>query len=226
MMRPGEKRGHSSARRTSSSGPALLSIGLALSAGGCSVLLDFDEPIGPGSSDAGADADAGIADAADMPDASAAADAETAVANCIAFEPNDSLAAPAAITPMTLAASICPGTTDVDFYSFVLAASNNLTISLAFDSPTSNLDLEVYNSMDELVAATEGDTSIEQIVLSQAQGNDLPEGTYRIKILSETPEDSVDYDLTLDVSSFQSSQAKGKGPRRPALATGKGFDEF
>jgi hypothetical protein len=179
-------------KRASQAG--LAAMGFAVGLGGCTFLLDFDEPLDPGASDASPPA----IDAADVADASPAADAALA-ANCDAFEPNDTLATPAAITPGALAAAICPDA-DGDFYSFSLLGSTNLTITLAFDNTSSDLNLRLYNSADEVVAAAVGTDATEQIVRGPAQTNELPAGTYRIEVFSATADSTLDYDLTLDLA--------------------------
>lgn len=202
MLRPGEKRGRSSRGTRQSRGQRLFAVGLALSLGGCSFLLDFDEPVGPGGADAGVDAS--TVDAGDTPDAAVDTADAAAAANCDAFEPNDSLATPTAISPMSLAAAICPND-DEDFYSFDMLANTDVTVSLSFDNSASNLDVELYNAADTLVGAAIGDVALEEIVRGPTQGNPLPAGTYRIKVLSKTP-DTIDYELTLGLVVGAASQ--------------------
>src|SRR5690242_18799559 len=77
---------------------------LAFVAGGCSLLLDFSDQAIP---------------------ADASPDAPFDAAECTYKEPNDSLAAAAAIAPSdTGPAAICPGATeDHDFYRFTVPAA-------------------------------------------------------------------------------------------------------
>lgn len=202
MLRPGEKRMRSSIWTRRPRRPALLAVGLAISLGGCTFLLDFDDPVEPVDDDAGADAS--TVDAGDTPDAADVVDASTAL-NCTAFEPNDSLAEASAITPSSIDAAICPDA-DGDFYSFALLADTNLTVTLTFDNATSDLNLQLYNSADTVVAAAVGTDATEQILRGPAQGNALPAGTYRIEVLSATGDSTIDYNLTLAVATAAAAQ--------------------
>lgn len=214
MLRPGEKQGFGSSlikvptrrawatrfprgfgQRFASAlvgSGAALAFGLGASLAGCTFLLDFDEPLDPGNADASA-----VFDARDVADAGASFDAALA-ANCDAFEPNDTLVTPAAITPGVLQAAICPDA-DVDFYSFSLLGNTNLTITLAFDNESSDLNLRLYNEAGAVVAAAVGTDAVEQIVRGPAQTNELPAGTYRVEVFSATADSTLDYDLTLDL---------------------------
>jgi len=177
---------------------------LAQAASGCTLLLDFDKPLEPGTSnDAGTDASAAdgsgpTIDASQSPDAAAAA-------NCAAFEPNDDLAAASAITPMAIAAAICPNA-DTDFYSFALLASTDLTITLDFDNTASDLNLRLYDANGIVVAASLGSEASEVIARTGAQGNTLPGGTYRIEVLSATQDVTLDYSLTLSLMLASAAQ--------------------
>ncbi len=192
MLRPAEKQGSRSSWTKRPWRPAMAVIGFAACLGGCTFLLDFDEPLEPGASDAAIEFDA-----PNIPDADTSADAATA-ANCEEFEPNDTLETPIAINPGTLAAAICPDA-DGDFYSFALLGNTNLTITLSFDNSSSDLNLRLYNAADDVVAAAVGTDATEQIVRGPAQTNELPAGTYRIEVFSATGDSTVDYDLTLNL---------------------------
>tara|TARA_R110002096_G_scaffold77896_7_gene183336 strand:+ start:84121 stop:84795 length:675 start_codon:yes stop_codon:yes gene_type:complete len=214
MLRPGEKQGFGSslikvpthrawatrftqgfAQSLAGSGAAIgLALGFGASLAGCTFLLDFDEPLETGNADAAsADFDAG-----DVADAGASFDAALA-ANCNAFEPNDTLLTPAAISPGALDAAICPDA-DADFYSFSLLGNTNLTITLAFDNESSDLNLRLYNEANAVVAAAVGTDAVEQIVRGPAQTNELPAGTYRVEVFSATADSTLDYNLTLDLA--------------------------
>ncbi len=155
---------------------------------GCTFLLDFDGPIT--ANDAGS-ADSGTADAR----VDAMVDAQTVVNGAVG-EPNNSISVPTPLAEGPLEAAIWPNT-DIDFYSFALAANVDLTITLAFDSSASNLDLRLYNEMGTQVGDAGGTEAPEVITLGPTTGNMLPAGNYRVEVLSVTQDVSLDYTLTL-----------------------------
>ena len=155
---------------------------------GCTFLLDFDGPIT--TTDASSP-DSGTADA--MPDAMV--DAQT-VLNGAVGEPNNSISETTPLAEGPLEAAIWPNT-DIDFYSFALAANVDLTITLAFDNSTSNLDLRLYNDTGTQVGSAAGTGALEEIILGPATGNVLPAGNYRVEVLSVTQDVSLDYTLSL-----------------------------
>jgi hypothetical protein len=171
------------------------SLGLVGALPGCSLLLDFDEPL---ESIDGGPRDGSADDAAPLPDAILNPDAALA-ANCEALEPNDSLATPQAITPMTIAAAHCPGG-DLDFYSFELAANTELTITLDFlnDPTPGDLNLRLYDSAQDVRSVASGTGTSDQIIHSPGLGNALPAGTYTIEVFPAAGSFAKDYSLTLE----------------------------
>lgn len=169
------------------------SLGAVAALPGCSLILDFDDPV---ESIDGGPLDGG-SDAAQDPDADLRPDASTA-ANCDVLEPNDSLDAPQAITPMTIAAAHCPSG-DPDFYSFVLEANNELTITLEFlNEPTpGDLNLRLYDAAQEIRSVASGTGTIDTIAHSPGLGNALPAGTYVIEVFPAANSFAKDYSLTL-----------------------------
>jgi hypothetical protein len=120
---------------------------LALGAGGCSLLLDFSDQAVP-------------------PDASP--DAPFDAADCAYKEPNDSLAAAAAIAPSdTGPAAICPGAAeDHDFYRFTVppgATRVELRVDTAF-RPGGDLDLRLYDGAGAVLAQSHSFSDEERIV--------------------------------------------------------------
>ncbi len=197
MLRAGEN-WRSYASSTLPSGRRLggtLAVGIALAtAASCTLILDFDEPIEAGESDAAAPA----IDATPPPDAAPSIDA-IGSATCDAHEPNNDLDTVATITPGIQSAAICPDD-DVDFYGFSLLADTELTITLTFDNSSSDLNLRLYNDAGAVVVASVGTDATELIQRGPTMSNALPAGTYRIEVFSVTGDITVDYDLNLELT--------------------------
>lgn len=137
-------------------------------AGGCSLILNFDD-----------------SSLGSPPDASAVggADASTS-AVCSALEPNDSLASPSLVLPGTYALALCPPATDIDYIAFDVGLQQDVTIDLSFDDNggVNDIDMRLYNAANgQMVdsAATAGPS--EHIEHSAALGNQLPQGRYIIE---------------------------------------------
>src|SRR5438045_3943648 len=108
---------------------------LALGAPGCSLVLDFSDQAIP---------------------KDASPDAPFDAADCAYKEPNDSIAAAAAIAPSdTGPAAICPGVTeDHDFYRFTVPAATRVEIRVDYVvRPGGDLDLRLYDGAGATVLA-------------------------------------------------------------------------
>lgn len=205
MLRPGENAGVQAAGvRAPMSKQASMSkrakeqafVAMVLAAGlsSCTFLLDFDKPIEAGAADSGIQAIDGGAEADALP----SIDAGGSV-TCAAHEPNDILTAPSLIAPSTVEAAICPDD-DVDFYQFSILEENELSITLGFTTPGSDLNMRLYNDASQVVVAAVGTDGAEQITRGPTQSNPLPAGDYRIEVFSATGDATVDYDLTLAIT--------------------------
>src|SRR5262249_37201835 len=93
-----------------------------------------------------------------------------------AFEDNDTLAAPHAITAgMIQALFACPG--DDDYYSIALGLNDTLTVDLAYTFGEGDIDLEIYNPAGTVIASGHNATSNESATITAATG-----GTYVIRV--------------------------------------------
>ncbi|HSS02257.1 MAG TPA: PPC domain-containing protein [Kofleriaceae bacterium] len=125
----------------------LVAVLLAFVAGGCSLLLDFSDQAIP---------------------KDASPDAPFDGADCAYKEPNDSLAAAAAIAPSdTGPAAICPGTAeDHDFYRFTVSAPAT-RVEIRLDTvfrPGGDLDLRLYDGAGAVLAQSHSFSDEERIV--------------------------------------------------------------
>ena len=125
----------------------LVAVLLVLGAGGCSLLLDFSDQAAP---------------------KDASPDAPFDAADCAYKEPDDSLAAAAAITASdTGPAAICPGATeDHDFYRFTVpAGATRAEIRVdTVSRPGGDLDLLLYDGAGTVLAQSHSFSDEERIV--------------------------------------------------------------
>jgi hypothetical protein len=161
---------------------AALAAVLGAGLGGCSLVLDFDDPI------------EGPADAA-PPDGFGAA--------CDFGEPNEAIETAFALAagPSGPAAICAGGEQDHDFYSFQVDGTQDATIRIRFDAGagSGDLDLGLYRCDGSFVigAGTVGDD--EQI--DRSGGQRLPAGDYCFEVFGQQPSFLNVYDLELTVTS-------------------------
>lgn len=154
----------------------LLSVGL----GGCSLILDFDEP------GEGPPIDAPVTDQL-----------------CMMFEPNESPAEATALAVGTVMAAICGGETD--FYRITLDGASNATISVAFMNRggAGDIDLRLLNAsgasaIDE--SRTSNDTETVMCPGGIMCTGALPAGDYLVQVLPFNAAVMSEYTLTFMTS--------------------------
>ncbi len=156
----------------------ILLIPLAVTAAGCSLILDFSEST-----------DAGPIDAVPTPDGP----------GCDTFEPNDTLATAMAITSGSYVLGICePG--DHDFFRFDVDGNQDMTVRADFVNTVGDLEMRLFNSLGGLEGNSQGFDNFEQIIRSMADGNRLAAGTYFVEIWGFNDTATNDYELTLTIS--------------------------
>lgn len=144
---------------------------------GCSLLLDFSEPV------EGTDAA--------IPDAS--------VDGADFAEPNDGFASAFVVgSGVKMPLSILPRG-DLDYYRFTLATPRDLIITLRFVQSMGDLDLRLFDATQAEVASSTGNDDDEQIVRTQALGNVLAPGDYFILVYGFDGQYTNDYSLEIDV---------------------------
>src|SRR5437868_214515 len=94
-----------------------------------------------------------------------------------AFEPNETLAAAAAINSGVANSAAISTSTDIDYYKITLGATSNLVVNLAGPSGV-DYDLFVYNSSGTQLGSSESTTATESVTL-----NSQAAGTYYIKVI-------------------------------------------
>lgn len=153
---------------------------------GCSLILDFSE-----TSDAGP-SDAAVADAADM----------DAGDPCTLFEPNNDISSPTILIPGAYGpAGICPGN-DRDYYRFVLAGNEDVTIDILFDnmSGQGDLELRLYDGVGAQVDQSQTFDDNEQIRRTLLLGNQLPADSYTFEVYGVLPSTQNNYTIQLAIT--------------------------
>lgn len=153
----------------------ILLIPLAVTASGCSLILDFSES-----------ADAGPIDAAPTPDS----------AGCDTLEPNDTLATAMAITPGNYVLGICEQG-DHDFFRIDVDGNQDVTVRIDFVNTVGDLEMRLYDSLGGNIDQSQGFADFEQIIRSLAESDRLAAGTYFVEIYAFMDTATNDYDLTL-----------------------------
>lgn len=167
---------------------AMLTAALALTAPGCSLVLDFDFE-----ADAGPASDGGPADAFSVDDGGDA---------CAAFEPNNDLSSAMALTPnMAHPLAICPAG-DTDFFSFEVTAGQDVVIEATFDNMggAGDLEMRLYDGMGNNIAGSMGFGNSEKIERTAAMSNQLPPDTYRVEMYGFSASVQNAYTLTITVN--------------------------
>lgn len=159
---------------------------LVLALSSCTAILDFSEPI--------TRTDAGPDDA--MPQADAMLPPV-----CSTFESNDSTAAARPLMAMDIASAICPET-DLDFFSFVVADGEDVSITLNFTPGAgADLDLRLLNTSGGIEGESKGTSNSEQIIRALIpDANALAAGTYYIEVVAKQVTDFVPYSINLAIS--------------------------
>ena len=82
-----------------------------------------------------------------------------------AFEPNEDVATAKPIGLGTTTANLCESASvyDFDFFAVTVGAGQALTATLRFDAAGGDLDLALVDAQEELLASSEGVTSVEQL---------------------------------------------------------------
>jgi hypothetical protein len=113
------------------------------------------------------------------------------------FEPNNSFAAAANLGTLgdrnEADLTIHAAGTDLDWFKFVPASSGSVTMSIAFQHSISDLDLNLWNSLEARIASSEGTGNTETIIMNLTGGE-----TYYLEIKSFNEISSPDYDLSID----------------------------
>jgi hypothetical protein len=153
---------------------AALSLQSALLLGGCSVLLDFDKPIGDGGAPPTIDAPMIDADpnAPDAPPDPKLLD-----------EPNNDFASATPITPGTYGPLAIDPLGDHDFYKFTLTAASDVDVKIIFLETDGDLDLKLYDGTMTLTQPTsQGFMSNEEIIHNATMNGQLAAGDYYIEV--------------------------------------------
>ncbi len=101
----------------------------------------------------------------------------TASTCATAFEPNETLAAGAAITSGVTNSAAISSTTDIDYYKITTSAVSNIVYNLVGPSGV-DYDLYIYNSAGTQIGASESGTATETVTL-----NSQAAATYYIKVI-------------------------------------------
>jgi len=155
--------------------------------GGCSLILDFNDPGGGGGGIDAMPADAGpVGDGGDP---------------CSAYEPNNSLSTAYPIEAGTYSpVGVCPSG-DRDFYSFAVDGAQDVVIDALFTNGQGmDLEMRLYNDQGMVIARSETFTDNEEIVQSSATNTLLPAGTYSVEIFGFNNVDANDYQLVLTLT--------------------------
>ena len=157
---------------------ALAGLTLALAGGGCSLILDFGESLGPdgGHADAGADAR--------PPHPDAGADQ---------YEPNDNFDNATPIEAGTYEGLSIYPVGDVDTYKFTLGATHDVDIKALFTEVDGDLDMKLYDGTYQKVAVSLGFLDNEEISKTLAPGD------YYIQIFGFENRFSNSYTLVLTI---------------------------
>jgi hypothetical protein len=159
---------------------AALGVGL-LGLGGCTLILDFSEPVRV--SDAGPGDDAGAAIDAALP--------------CDLDEPNDAIDEATPVTSDAVASALCPAG-DVDVYGFTLDTPVDVVAVLTFDA-ADDLDLILVDADGNALTVSNGTGGEERIERSTALANLLPAGDYGVEVVAADDAGGV-AGYTLDVA--------------------------
>lgn len=123
---------------------ALVAVVVALGAG-CSLILDFDDPVGES-------ADGGPSDAGGTDGPPVIIDAPVSLA-CGLFEPNDTIESAASLTEAMYEVGLCPAASDVDYYRLDLTQGSDKALSvLAEIGATGSVVLYDALGMDTVAA--------------------------------------------------------------------------
>ncbi len=151
---------------------------LAVLAGGCSLVLDFDP----------------------LPDA-APIDAAVTEAQCMAQEPNDEPLTAKDLAPGELMAAICGGG-ESDYYRLTIAADQRLTVTIAFINRggAGDLDLRLLSG-DGAIAYDDSTTTAdtESVMCpggTRCPATSLPAGMYLVQVIGGTSSVQSPYTLT------------------------------
>jgi hypothetical protein len=150
---------------------------LALALGGCSLLLDFDDPVIP--------RDASVPDAS--PDGADFA------------EPNDTFDTAFVVGSGSKTGLAILPRGDQDYFRFTLATPRDLILTVRFTQAAGDLDLALYDAARQEVASSTGNDDDEQIVRTQAMGNQLPAGDYFILVYGFDGQYTNQYQLDIEV---------------------------
>jgi hypothetical protein len=163
--------------------PRLAWLTLALlAASGCSLVLDFDQPI----------VDAGAVRADASPNA---IDAGVDI-----YEPNDTPQQATAIDRGLYQLSIAP-VGDRDYFSFTVQDPSDVVITLS-STGSADLDLELYALPDlttPIAMSRNASTSEEELRFTTSSGGQLAGGSYVIGVIEFNDQASAEYTLSLSI---------------------------
>jgi hypothetical protein len=158
-------------------GGVLAAVAALVALPGCSLVLDFSEPV----SDA----------------APAAIDATGA---CGDDEPNDTQDVATALAAGDLESALCPAS-DLDYYAFdVETDGSDVVITLTFDGEAHDLRLTLLDAAGTELTVSAGATGEERIERTAAQLNTLTAGGYAILVGADDDGGDAPYTLSLTVT--------------------------
>lgn len=156
--------------------------------GGCSLILDFDEP-------------------AETP-----VDAPVSSAACAASEPNDEPATAVAIATGEVAAAICePG--ESDYFTFTVDGDQATTLRLTFANRqgAGDLDLSLLSGDGETtIAESRTSNDVEEVLCpgSASCPDALPAGDYLVHVFGFNSTVQAEYTLQLDLEALPSARPR------------------
>lgn len=177
-------------------------------AGGCSLILDFDDPVAQ-------------SDAPRVPDAAIdGPPGDAAPLICTLFEPNDTPAAAAVLTAATYQVGLCPAATDIDYYRIDLSAgSDNIRLAVTADLGVTGAVV----LLDETGMSTVATGEDPEADLSYAIDVELAPGVYLLRI-SAPDQAATDqpYSLGLETTVVPPPGDGGMTARLPACPEASG----
>lgn len=151
----------------------------ATSLAGCSLILDFDNPV----------VDGGQA----FPDACLGENVDAA----LLMEPNEDFSQAVAISPGTLMLELNP-TADEDYFSFNVTAATSIGVT-ATNLGCGDLDLELYKDMTLVAASRRSGERPESISLSASEVEAAGLGPYFIHVFQFNHEAVSAYELVFEL---------------------------
>lgn len=153
-----------------------LALALALALGGCSLVLDFSDPLvdggagngNGGATDATVDADPLAPDAGPDPRT--------------IFEPNNTFDQATVLAPGGYGPVAVFPAGDHDFYRFTLDAAADVVIEIQFKQTEGDLDMKLHDGSRVQIGTSAGFMDNEKITRTSAMGGQLGPGEYYVEV--------------------------------------------